>query len=128
LGPIRRPLGLLILINPEEEQDLIEKVGELKPEFFWVGLSTPKQERFMGFFLPYLDTKVMIGVGAAFDIHSGRISDAPAWVKTIGMQWMHRLCQEPRRLWKRYLYNNPAFIYKITQQLLRDGLRPRKEE
>ena len=115
-------------LNPEEERELKEKVSDTKPDFFWVGLSTPKQESFMAASLPYLDTKVMIGVGAAFDIHTGRISDAPAWIKKIGMQWMHRLCQEPRRLWKRYLYNNPVFIFKIIQQLLRDRLRRTNKE
>ena len=115
-------------LNPNEEQELEEQVRAVKPDLFWVGLSTPKQEYFMGVYLPRLEVKVMIGVGAAFDIHTGRARDAPRWVKAIGMQWLHRLCQEPRRLWKRYLYNNPIFIYKITKQLLRDGFRPRKED
>jgi N-acetylglucosaminyldiphosphoundecaprenol N-acetyl-beta-D-mannosaminyltransferase len=85
---------------------------------FWIGLSTPKQERFMAQYLTKLDTKVMIGVGAAFDIHTGRIKESPEWLKATGFQWFHRMCQEPRRLWKRYLYNNPRFIVRITAQLL----------
>ena len=64
-----------------------------------------------------LDTKLMIGVGAAFDIHTGRIKDAPAWIKNSGLQWLHRLLQEPRRLGKRYLLNNPIFLIRITLQL-----------
>jgi N-acetylglucosaminyldiphosphoundecaprenol N-acetyl-beta-D-mannosaminyltransferase len=115
-------------LNQEEEQDLEKQVRATRPDLFWVGLSTPKQEYFMATYLPRLEAKVMIGVGAAFDIHTGRARDAPRWVKVIGMQWLHRLCQEPRRLWKRYLYNNPIFIYKITKQLLRDGFRLRKED
>ena len=63
------------------------------------------------------DTKVMLGVGAAFDIHTGRIQDAPDWVKNAGLQWLHRLRQEPARLWRRYLINNPKFIIKITLQI-----------
>ena len=72
-------------------------------------------------YLRLLDTKLMFGVGAAYDFHTGRIQDAPQWVKTIGMQWMHRLLQDPRRLWKRYLRNNPAFMWHIALQL--SGLR-----
>jgi N-acetylglucosaminyldiphosphoundecaprenol N-acetyl-beta-D-mannosaminyltransferase len=105
-------------LNEEEERQLQETVGRLKPDVFWIGLSTPKQERFMAQYLTKLDTKVMIGVGAAFDIHTGRIKESPEWLKATGFQWFHRMCQEPRRLWKRYLYNNPRFIVRITAQLL----------
>jgi len=108
-------------LNAAEQKDLQELVTRLKPDMFWVGLSTPKQERFMAEYLPKLDTKLMIGVGAAFDIHTGRIKDSPDWLQALGLQWAHRLCQEPRRLWKRYLYNNPRFLVRITSQLL--GLR-----
>jgi len=100
----------------QEEAELIEKVAKAKPDFFWVGLSTPKQEHFMADYLPRLNTKVMIGVGAAFDIHTGRVKDAPQWVKKMGLQWVHRLGQEPRRLWKRYLYNNPKFVYLFLKE------------
>jgi N-acetylglucosaminyldiphosphoundecaprenol N-acetyl-beta-D-mannosaminyltransferase len=108
-------------LNPEEEQLLIARVRELKPDIIWVGISTPKQERFMHRYLHLLDTTLMFGVGAAYDFHTGRIHDAPQWVKTIGMQWLHRLMQDPRRLWKRYLRNNPAFLWHIALQL--SGLR-----
>jgi len=72
-------------------------------------------------YLHRLDTTLMFGVGAAYDFHTGRIHDAPQWIKTIGMQWLHRLLQDPRRLWKRYLRNNPAFLWHIALQL--SGLR-----
>jgi N-acetylglucosaminyldiphosphoundecaprenol N-acetyl-beta-D-mannosaminyltransferase len=108
-------------LNLEEEANLIDTVSKLKPDIFWVGISTPKQEKFMAEYINKLDTKLMIGVGAAFDIHAGRKKDAPNWIKQIGLQWLHRFFQEPRRLWKRYLINNPLFIYLITLQLL--GLR-----
>jgi N-acetylglucosaminyldiphosphoundecaprenol N-acetyl-beta-D-mannosaminyltransferase len=116
-------------LNQEEEQRLIARVRELKPDIIWVGISTPKQERFMHRYLRLLDTTLMFGVGAAYDFHTGRIQDAPQWVKTIGMQWMHRLLQEPRRLWKRYLRNNPSFMWHIALQLsgLRQYSRTRSE-
>ncbi|PYI84957.1 MAG: glycosyltransferase, partial [Verrucomicrobia bacterium] len=85
---------------------------------FWVGLSTPKQEKFMAAFLPKLDVALMIGVGAAFDFHSGRVKQAPLWVQRSGLEWIFRLSQEPRRLWRRYLKNNPRFIFWAGCQLL----------
>ena len=105
-------------LNETEREALKSQIASLKPDIFWVGLSTPKQERFMAEYLPQLETLVMVGVGAAFDVHTGRIQDAPHWMKTAGLQWLHRLAQEPRRLWRRYLYNNPRFVLKMTSQLL----------
>jgi N-acetylglucosaminyldiphosphoundecaprenol N-acetyl-beta-D-mannosaminyltransferase len=105
-------------LNAREKEDLRDRVSSVSPDIFWVGLSTPKQEYFMAECLAHLDTRVMVGVGAAFDVHTGRIQDAPDWIKKAGLQWLHRLCQEPRRLWKRYLYNNPRFVLKMTSQLV----------
>jgi N-acetylglucosaminyldiphosphoundecaprenol N-acetyl-beta-D-mannosaminyltransferase len=108
-------------LDAAEERALAETVARLKPDFFWVGLSTPKQERFMAAYLPRLDVRVMAGVGAAFDVNTGRLQDAPAWMKRAGLQWLHRLAQEPGRLWKRYLIIIPQFLYRIALQLT--GLR-----
>ncbi len=110
-------------LNAEESSDLMELTARCRPDLFWIGLSTPKQERFMKDYLPKLDTKVMIGVGAAFDIHAGLFNDPPDWIKNSGMQWCYRLLQDPRRLWKRYLTHNPVFISKFLQQLLTDVLK-----
>jgi len=108
-------------LTPGEEETLIRQVKEAKPDIIWVGLSTPKQERFMSQYLGKLDVKLMAGVGAAFDIHTGVIKDAPSWLKKAGLQWLHRLTQDPRRLWRRYCINNPKFIWNIGLQSL--GLR-----
>jgi N-acetylglucosaminyldiphosphoundecaprenol N-acetyl-beta-D-mannosaminyltransferase len=62
---------------------------------------------------------VMLGVGAAFDIHSGLRPQAPAWIQKLGLEWLFRLIQEPRRLWRRYLYHNPRFVFLALRQLLR---------
>jgi len=104
-------------LSSAEQEDLIARVAETRPDIVWVGLSTPKQERFMAQMLSRLDTHLMVGVGAAFDIHAGLRHDAPVWMKNCGLQWLHRLFQEPRRLWKRYLFNNPAFIWKLACDL-----------
>ncbi len=103
---------------PEEEADLAAQVRAAKPDLMWVGLSTPKQERFMAEYLPKLDVTLMAGVGAAFDFHSGRVKQAPLWMQRSGLEWFYRLCTEPRRLGRRYLVNNPLFVWRVTQQLL----------
>ncbi len=105
-------------LRPEEATALSETVSRLKPDIFWVGLSTPKQERWIADYIDRLDTKLMFAVGAAFDMHTGRIQESPEWLKVLGLQWVHRLCQEPRRLWKRYLIGNSKFIAKISLQLI----------
>lgn len=106
------------LLNPEEAAELQDRVRAVKPDVFWVGLSTPKQELFMNHYLPKLDTKIMVGVGAAFDVATGNIRDAPGWVKKTGLQWAHRLIQEPGRLWRRYAVIVPAFLFLILFQAL----------
>ncbi len=103
-------------LNKDEENELREQLESRRPDFFWVCLSTPKQEQFMADYLDKLPTTVMIGVGAACDILTGRVKDSPQWVKQSGLQWLHRLIQEPTRLWRRYLVNNPRFVRKLMQQ------------
>ena len=104
-------------LNAGEEKQFVETIRAAKPDILWVGLSTPKQEKFMAEFLPKLDATLMIGVGAAFDFHSGRARQAPRWMQHSGLEWFYRLCQEPRRLAKRYFKNNPLFALKILGQL-----------
>ena len=114
LGSYRPPFRKL---TSGEEADLLRMTERLRPDITWVGLSTPKQEQFMEEYLPRMNTKLMIGVGAAFDYHTGRIKDSPQWAKQAGLQWLHRLVQDPARLWKRYLRNNPQFIALLALQL-----------
>lgn len=114
VGTCTPPLRAL---STSEFADLQQTLARLSPDVIWVGLSTPKQERFMANSINRLSCKLMIGVGAAFDIHTGRVKDAPNWVKQAGLQWLHRLYQEPSRLWKRYLLNNSAFLLRIALQL-----------
>jgi len=104
-------------LNAVEEIKLREQVGISQPDIFWVGLSTPKQEKFMAEFLPKLDATLMIGVGAAFDFQSGRVRQAPRWMQRSGLEWIYRLGCEPRRLAKRYFRNNPLFALKYFSQL-----------
>lgn len=75
----------------------------------------------MAEFLPRLDVTLMLGVGAAFDFHTGRVSQAPRWMQRSGLEWLYRLGSEPRRLWKRYLRNNPLFV--LNYLLQKTGLK-----
>ncbi|MGB9601527.1 MAG: WecB/TagA/CpsF family glycosyltransferase [Verrucomicrobiia bacterium] len=104
-------------LNASEEQELIELVRNAKPDIIWVGLSTPKQERFMAQYIQKLDTTLMIGVGAAFDFLTGRVRQAPLWMRRAGLEWFFRMCIEPKRLIPRYLKNNPVFLFKIALQI-----------
>jgi N-acetylglucosaminyldiphosphoundecaprenol N-acetyl-beta-D-mannosaminyltransferase len=106
-------------LSAAEEDEVLTQVQAVKPHILWVGLSTPKQERFMAHYTDRLGVPLLIGVGAAFDYHTGGIRDSPHWIKRAGLQWLHRLLQDPRRLWKRYLLNNPAFMWNIALQMLK---------
>jgi N-acetylglucosaminyldiphosphoundecaprenol N-acetyl-beta-D-mannosaminyltransferase len=108
-------------LSAAEEEDLRAQLEASQADVFWCGLSTPKQERFMATYCGRLPVKLMVGVGAAFDLLSGNLREAPDWMKSAGLQWLYRLIKEPRRLWKRYLLNNPKFAWKIFLQLT--GLR-----
>jgi len=108
-------------LNAEEEAALVAQVKQARPDIIWVGISTPKQEFFMSEYLPKLDTVLMVGVGAAFDIFAGLKRQAPRWMQRSGLEWFFRLCQNPRRLGPRYLRNNPDFAWRAAMQLA--GLR-----
>ena len=106
-------------LNDSEERDLESRVADSKVDIMWVGLSTPKQERFMAQHLRKLEVTLMIGVGAAFDFHTGRVRQAPKWMQRSGLEWSFRLYQEPKRLWRRYLKNNPLFLARAFLQVSR---------
>jgi N-acetylglucosaminyldiphosphoundecaprenol N-acetyl-beta-D-mannosaminyltransferase len=103
-------------LNREELEQLQEKVRRARPDVMWIGLSTPKQERFMAEHLEKLEVTLMFGVGAAFDFHAGTLRQAPGWMQRAGLEWLYRVYREPRRLWKRYLKNNPLFVARIFCQ------------
>ena len=106
-------------LNVIEVSELQRRVREARPDFLWVGLSTPKQERFMAQYMSILpEAKIFIGVGAAFDLLTGRVRQAPRWMQRFGLEWLFRLAQEPRRLARRYLINNPLFVARATAQLV----------
>jgi len=108
-------------LTEAEDTELIRLVNEKKPDIIWVGLSTPKQENFMVRYREKFDATLLFGVGAAFDFHAGRVRQAPLWMQRSGLEWLFRLASEPRRLWRRYLKNNPLFVLHFLCQCT--GLR-----
>jgi N-acetylglucosaminyldiphosphoundecaprenol N-acetyl-beta-D-mannosaminyltransferase len=112
-------------LTDEEEDAIIDLVNEARPDVLWVGVGVPKQERWMLRMRERVNVPVMCGVGAAFDFHAGRISQAPAWMQERGLEWTYRIAQEPRRLLPRYLYFNPRFMAAFTGQFMRErSLQP----
>jgi N-acetylglucosaminyldiphosphoundecaprenol N-acetyl-beta-D-mannosaminyltransferase len=113
--PPFRPLG------PDDIEAVRADVAAQRPDIVWLGLSTPKQERLAAQLVDVLDTGALVTVGAAFDFHTGRVAQAPPWMQRLGLEWLHRLAREPRRLAPRYLVNNPLFVLRTLAQLT--GLR-----
>ena len=103
-------------LSVHEDECVVELINAAQPELIWVGLGTPKQELWMAAHVHRLSANVMIGVGAAFDIHAGLIRQAPRLIQRSGLEWAFRLTQEPWRLWRRYLYNNPRFLAGVARR------------
>jgi len=114
-------------LTPGEDEEIVQMINEAGPDIVWVGLSTPKQERWMAEHVGRLVAPVLIGVGAAFDFLTGRKPQAPRWMQRAGLEWLFRLLTEPRRLWKRYLPNIPIFWILVFLQHLR-VINPTMEE
>jgi N-acetylglucosaminyldiphosphoundecaprenol N-acetyl-beta-D-mannosaminyltransferase len=105
-------------LSPEEDTQVVQMINAANPHIIWIGLSTPKQEYWMFNHMRKLTAPVMIGVGAAFDFHAGTKRQAPRWMQRSGLEWIFRLSTEPRRLWRRYLIDNPLFILLVLAQAL----------
>ena len=104
-------------LSPEEDAAAVDRINASGAGIVFVGLGCPKQERWMAGHRGRVQA-VMIGVGAAFDFHAGTVQRAPAWMRDNGLEWLHRLISEPRRLWKRYLVTNTLFVVGAARQLL----------
>ncbi|MDQ3648100.1 MAG: WecB/TagA/CpsF family glycosyltransferase [Actinomycetota bacterium] len=107
-------------LSGEEEDAIARQIDQAKPDVLWVGIGVPKQEKWMARMRERIEVPVMGGVGAAFDFHAGRVSQAPHWMQERGLEWVYRIAQEPRRLLPRYLSHNPRFIAAFMGQLARE--------
>ena len=103
-------------LTADEDEAIVERINGLAPDLVWIGLSTPKQERWMDAHVGRLDATVLLGVGAAFDIHAGNLPQAPRWMQANGLEWLYRVIREPRRLWRRYVSIVPRFMFQIVRR------------
>ena len=106
-----------------ESAGVIAQINQSHADVLWVALGSPKQDFWMSINRPVLDVPVMVGVGAAFDFISGAKPQAPRWMGRSGLEWLFRLCAEPRRLWRRYLIGNSLFIWYVVKDVLTMGKR-----
>jgi N-acetylglucosaminyldiphosphoundecaprenol N-acetyl-beta-D-mannosaminyltransferase len=115
-GTLTPPMGTAEELCNHETASAINAAGA---DIVWVGVSSPKQEFWMACMRALLQAPVLIGVGAAFDFHSGAVAQAPRWMQRAGLEWLFRLGTDPRRLWRRYLVDNPSFLFELSRQKLR---------
>lgn len=101
-------------LTPEEDAAAVARINDARPDFVWVGLGAPKQEQWMAAHRGRVQA-LMIGVGAAFDYEAGNIRRAPAWMQRCSLEWLYRLLQDPRRLFKRYLVTNTRFLWWVLR-------------
>ena len=94
-------------------------INATRPDVVWVGMSSPKQDLWMARMRALIDAPVLIAVGAAFDFHTGTVRQAPRWMQRSGLEWTFRLLTDPRRLWRRYLVDNPWFLWELALQKTR---------
>jgi len=106
-------------LTPTEDEAIVQMINAARPDIVWVGLGCPKQEHWMAALRARLDAPVLLGVGAAFDFHTGRLAQAPAWMQASGLEWLFRLAREPLRPWHRYLVYNLLFLVHSALRLTR---------
>ena len=105
-------------LSKEEDEEMTAQINVARPDVLWIGLSTPKQERWMHEHRTKLQVPIAVGVGAAFDLNSGRTKQAPQWMREHGLEWSFRLWLEPRRLWRRYVIYGSEFVRKVVWEIL----------
>lgn len=104
-------------LSEEEDREICRMINDAKPDIVWVGLGSPKQDIWMYEHRDRLNVSVLHGVGAAFDFLTGRVKQAPRWMMRAGLEWLYRLFQEPRRLWRRYTITNLKFVYYLIKSV-----------
>lgn len=105
-------------LTEEEDAEIIQNIRNSKTQILFMGLGCPKQENWMAAHRDKFPA-IMLGVGASFDFYAGNIKESPEWMGKLGLEWLYRLTQEPKRLWKRYLILNPRFMSLALMQLLK---------
>jgi N-acetylglucosaminyldiphosphoundecaprenol N-acetyl-beta-D-mannosaminyltransferase len=114
-------------LTPEEDEAVTRQINESKPDFVWVCLGCPKQERWIAEHRQSIRAAALLAVGMAFDTTAGKKKRAPKLLRKLGIEWVHRLFQEPRRLWRRYLVYNSLFVWLTVRELFSAGDSTLKE-
>jgi N-acetylglucosaminyldiphosphoundecaprenol N-acetyl-beta-D-mannosaminyltransferase len=122
VGTCAPPLGFEH-VEPENAR-VIDHIRRAKPDVLFAALGPGKQEKWLFRFRSDLDVPVSMGIGSTFDYLAGRLRRAPMWMQKAGLEWAYRLAQEPRRLWHRYLIEDPPFVYHVIKQRLENGSSP----
>jgi len=122
VGSYSPPFGV---VSDGEMEKILSTIKQTGPDVIWVGLGAPKQEYWMADNWQKLKPAVLMGVGAAFDVHAGHISRAPIWMQFLSLEWLYRLTREPGRLWKRYLVTNSLFVYYLIKHAAAARFTPR---
>ena len=103
----------------DEEKDVAKFIKDSKPDVLFVAISSPKKEVFLNKYLYYMKVPFVMGVGGSFDVIARVAKRAPKWMQDRGLEWLYRLVQEPKRMWKRYLIGNSIFVYKVIKELIK---------
>jgi N-acetylglucosaminyldiphosphoundecaprenol N-acetyl-beta-D-mannosaminyltransferase len=99
-----------------EEAGVVRGVAETKPDMLFVAMSSPKKEIFLNKWKAELKVPFVMGVGGSFDVVAGKVNRAPVWMQKVGLEWFYRLCQEPRRMWRRYLVEDMRFLLLVWRE------------
>jgi len=100
----------------EDEPLIAKQIADSRADILFVAISSPKKEIFLNRYKDLIDMPFIMGVGGSFDVVSGLVKRAPVWMQNCGLEWLYRLCQEPRRMWKRYLVTNTIFIWMLLKE------------
>lgn len=107
-------------LSDEEDKKICNEINRLRPDFIWVGIGAPKQEKWMQGHREKIQGAVMLGVGAGFNFFAGTLKKAPAWMENASLEWLYRLVKEPKRLWKRYILGGIKFLYYYAESSIKD--------
>ena len=104
--------------NKEEEKSIAQEIANSGADILFVAISSPTKEIFLNQYKDIINTPFIMGVGGSFDVVSGKVERAPVWMQNAGLEWFYRFLQEPRRMWKRYLYTNSMFLWLVLKEKL----------
>ena len=113
------------IFTPADVAALADSIKAFAPDVLWIGLGSPKQEKVMHALRAIAPVPCIAAIGAVFDFYTGRVSHAPAWMRATGLQWLHRLVLEPRRLWRRTFISGPQFAFEVLRNLVTRPAQPR---